>query len=185
MLHMLHMSCNCHASYLCMSQNTPRLINRFKAIVPPSSTLGKRRYQPEADPAFDAENLDPLLFAKKAKNGTGDFGKVAAQFVLKPTAAGPTLTPTARQTITPKRLAKKSADASANAKLISFSAPAVPVALAGRSPVRKRAGLLGQRRTSGSHTHPTFLLPVRNQGYRTHQCHKGVYSVSSRCKQCI
>lgn len=116
------------------------------AIIPPSSKLGKRRYEPDSDPAFDSENVDPSLFNKKSKNSEGDFTK-ATNFTLKPTMTGPIMTPTTRQTITPKRLAKKVTEI----KPVSFSAPATTTtAPAGRSPTRKRIGILSKRRTSGS-----------------------------------
>ena len=107
----------------------------------------KRRRAPEDEfPEVDSENVDPSLLspAKKAKGPDGTPAKPPRpqQFVLK--ANGSTYsTPThaaARAILTPKRLALSTA-----AKPVS-SAPAV----AGRSPTKKRAGVLSRRRVSAS-----------------------------------
>ena len=118
------------------------------AIPVTMNASAKRRRAPEEDfPEFDSENVDPLLLSpsKKAKGHDGAPAKPPRpqQYVLKangtsysaPTHAAP------RVILTPKRHGL-----STSAAKPASSAPAV----AGRSPTKKRAGILSRRRVSAS-----------------------------------
>ena len=128
-----------------------------------SSTSPSKRKVEQVDVA-DAENVDPLLFSKRAKSGKSSSPKDGvvkpSNFILtskpapvKPlsiSASAPSLTP-ARRFATPKSPAAKLS--SGVKSTVSLTTPA------GRSPTRaKRAGLLGnsRRRTLGRVDPPSF-----------------------------
>ncbi|KAL2134701.1 hypothetical protein VTI74DRAFT_11021 [Chaetomium olivicolor] len=125
-----------------------------------TTSPGKRKASDVTDSEDDAENVEPVLFAKRSKGDDlwGDlnkgFTKPAPTFVLTKAASSQAV----REVLSPARprsiLKPKSPTARLNVK---SAAPAPRTAPAGRSPPRasKRIGILSRRRTTNP---PSFSL---------------------------
>ncbi|UNI19447.1 hypothetical protein JDV02_005629 [Purpureocillium takamizusanense] len=152
-------------------QSLTSLKNRQNAVAPPS---GKRKAE-LLDVDDDAENVDPVLFAKRSK-GSNSSASPLKDALLKPAPSAFILTRAAAAPSTPSAAARlplkhsstlrrtlqpKSPAARLNSALASKSSPSVS-APAGRSPTRgKRSGILSSRRRSGPYTRvdpPSFGL---------------------------
>ncbi|KAJ6440166.1 thymidylate kinase [Purpureocillium lavendulum] len=152
-------------------QSLTSLKNRQNAVAPPSA--GKRKA--ELLDTDDAENVDPIVFAKRSKGASASSSSPFKDTLLKPaspfilTRAAPstaaTTTPASarlplKHSSTPRRtLQPKSPAARLNTAIAKSSPASAP---AGRSPTRgKRAGILSSRRRSGPYTRvdpPSFGL---------------------------
>ncbi|KAI3321845.1 hypothetical protein HD806DRAFT_502104 [Xylariaceae sp. AK1471] len=143
------------------------LKNRQNAISSPSPVKRKASDVTELD---DSENVDPVLFSKRAK-GTDSFFPSKDSFIKPPTffltkSAStndlPVFSPPKATTARPRSILNpKSPVAKLNT---SIARPSPLSAPAGRSPTRgKRSGILSsRRRTGGSFTRidpPAFALP--------------------------
>ncbi|GAP93168.1 putative thymidylate kinase protein [Rosellinia necatrix] len=144
-------------------QTLTSLKNRQNAI---SNSSPVKRKASEVTSSDNSENVDPVLFSKRAKGADGfpskdSFIKPSTFFLTKSASTNDLPVATPLQATTPRQrslLNPKSPSAKLNTGIgrSPLSAPA------GRSPTRKRSGLLSsRRRTGGSFTRvdpPVFGL---------------------------
>ncbi|ELR06869.1 hypothetical protein VC83_01713 [Pseudogymnoascus destructans] len=120
-------------------QTLTSLKNRQNAL-PQSLASSTKRKANSYDDDIDAENIDPTLSTKRSKGSESSISKPSAFILTKFHLEYTPASPTTRTTLTPKSPAR-----------IHTSSPHPALSTpAGRSPTRKRIGLLNRRKTGSA-----------------------------------
>ncbi|OBT68810.1 hypothetical protein VE03_02088 [Pseudogymnoascus sp. 23342-1-I1] len=119
-------------------QTLTSLKNRQNAL-PQSLASSTKRKAASYDDDIDAENIDPTLFTKRSKGSDSSISKPSAFILTKSPLESTPTSPITRTTLTPK----------SPARIQTSSHPALSTP-AGRSPTRKRIGLLNRRKTGSA-----------------------------------
>ncbi|KFZ11095.1 hypothetical protein V502_07749 [Pseudogymnoascus sp. VKM F-4520 (FW-2644)] len=119
-------------------QTLTSLKNRQNAL-PQSLASSTKRKAASYDDDIDAENIDPTLSTKRSKGSESSTSKPSAFILTKSPLEFTPASPTTRTTLTPK----------SPARIHTSSHPALSTP-AGRSPTRKRIGLLNRCKTASA-----------------------------------
>ncbi|KFY94172.1 hypothetical protein V500_03392 [Pseudogymnoascus sp. VKM F-4518 (FW-2643)] len=120
-------------------QTLTSLKNRQNAL-PQSLASSTKRKAASYDDDIDAENIDPTVSTKRSKGSESSISKPSAFILTKTPLEFTPTSPTTRTTLTPKSPAR----IHTNSPHPALSTPA------GRSPTRKRIGLLNRRKTASA-----------------------------------
>lgn len=143
-------------------QTLTSLKNRQNAI---SNTSPVKRKASDVSGSDNSENVDPILFSKRAKGADGSPSKDSfikpSTFFLKSDSVHGFSAPIPSQTANPRPRSVLTPRSPA-AKLITKNTRSTPLsAPAGRSPHRKRSGLLSSKKRPGTRLEaPVFGLPA-------------------------